>query len=216
MVKSSNKPSNKSKPPIDPVYSDEITAHETLVNKSEVNKIPEELELTENDVTSKRIIISALIILFIMGVIGFLTFGISQSNKANNVNLASSPASYSTSITNISASTGKIDDVAASISTTIPTSLPTVKNDAPISAITPYRASNTKIRFGNNYKLGDIKSTTYITIKGDTLWQIAQGRYGSGYAWVKIAQINNLTRPLPNGTPLNLPIGFKLILPNLP
>lgn len=36
---------------------------------------------------------------------------------------------------------------------------------------------------------------TYTVVKGDYLWKIAVEQLGDGYAWVKIAQINNLANP---------------------
>ncbi len=59
----------------------------------------------------------------------------------------------------------------------------------------------------NDYKPGDIKGDTYTVVWGDTLWEIAEGRYGSGFDWMKIKDANSdgVSR-LPNGK-------WALILP---
>lgn len=40
-----------------------------------------------------------------------------------------------------------------------------------------------------------ITGSTYTVKKGDFLWEIAVRAYGDGFAWVKIAQANNLANP---------------------
>ncbi len=58
------------------------------------------------------------------------------------------------------------------------------------------------------YSKGDIVSKTYVVQKGDTLWQIAKGYYGSGFQWKKILNANSSKIGfLPNGEQ-------ALILPN--
>jgi nucleoid-associated protein YgaU len=47
----------------------------------------------------------------------------------------------------------------------------------------------------------------HTVLKGETLWSIAEGSYGSGYNWVDIKKANNLTTD-------NIEIGQKLIIPN--
>ena len=39
------------------------------------------------------------------------------------------------------------------------------------------------------------KDTSYTVVKGDDLWNIALGEYGSGYKWVGIATANKLANP---------------------
>lgn len=36
---------------------------------------------------------------------------------------------------------------------------------------------------------------TYVVVKGDSLWKIAESKYGDGNMWVKIADKNNLKKP---------------------
>lgn len=52
-----------------------------------------------------------------------------------------------------------------------------------------------------------ISSTTYTVKEGDTLWNIAEKKYNSGYNWVDIQKANKLTNPdfLFAGTKLTLP-----------
>lgn len=49
----------------------------------------------------------------------------------------------------------------------------------------------------------------YQVQEGDSLWKISQGKYGSGYNWVDIAEENGLT------TPDFLAVGQKLTLPKV-
>jgi len=63
----------------------------------------------------------------------------------------------------------------------------------------------------NDYKKGDIKGNIYTIVRGDTLWEIAEAVYGSGYEWKKIAKVNGV-KYLPNGNPLIVP-GQMLTLP---
>ncbi len=51
--------------------------------------------------------------------------------------------------------------------------------------------------------------TTYTVQKGDHLWKIAENFYNSGYNWVDIAQVNNLT------TPNSIEVNQKLIIPKV-
>ncbi|OGK19493.1 hypothetical protein A3G67_04215 [Candidatus Roizmanbacteria bacterium RIFCSPLOWO2_12_FULL_40_12] len=52
-----------------------------------------------------------------------------------------------------------------------------------------------------------ITGSEYIVKEGDTLWDIAQGSYGDGYAWNRIAQANSLANPdiIEVGQKLSLP-----------
>lgn len=65
-----------------------------------------------------------------------------------------------------------------------------------------------------DYNSGDIKGTTHTVVKGDTLWEIAQAKYGDPYMWTKIRDANlDKIGTLPNGNPLITP-GQVLILPD--
>ena len=53
----------------------------------------------------------------------------------------------------------------------------------------------------NNYDPGDIASGTYTVVWGDTLWEIAEAKYGSGSEWGKIKDANlEKIGFLPNGS----------------
>ncbi|OGC50201.1 hypothetical protein A2716_03245 [candidate division WWE3 bacterium RIFCSPHIGHO2_01_FULL_40_23] len=53
----------------------------------------------------------------------------------------------------------------------------------------------------NDYKPGDIKGSQYNVRSGDTLWEIAEGRYGNGSEWTKILSANSSKIGfLPNGS----------------
>lgn len=63
----------------------------------------------------------------------------------------------------------------------------------------------------NDYKFGDITGSNHTVVRGDTLWEISEGRYGTGSEWVKIEN-KNKTGYLNNGNPLIVP-GQNLVLP---
>lgn len=92
---------------------------------------------------------------------------------------------------------------------------PEVKNGMVVTNKGNFRVTSNTYRRGNTYKAGDIKGDSYTVKKGDTLWQIAQGRYGSGYAWTAIDNANGGFPLLKNGKPNNVPVGYNLILPRI-
>jgi len=52
-----------------------------------------------------------------------------------------------------------------------------------------------------NYEEGDINKGEYIVKSGDTLWEIAEAVYGSGFEWKKILENNKSSIGfLPNGS----------------
>lgn len=58
--------------------------------------------------------------------------------------------------------------------------------------------------------IGETSSTStsaYTIREGDTLWSIAEEKYNDGYAWVKIAEANELVNPnvIEEGQTLDLP-----------
>ena len=66
----------------------------------------------------------------------------------------------------------------------------------------------------NDYQKGDITGSSHIVIKGDTLWEISEGKYGEGKEWMKIKNANStVVGTLRNGNPLIIP-GQNLSLPN--
>ena len=66
----------------------------------------------------------------------------------------------------------------------------------------------------NDYQSGDIKGRTYTVVSGDTLWEIAQAKYGDPYMWTKILDANSGSiGQLANGNPLIIP-GQILVLPD--
>lgn len=66
----------------------------------------------------------------------------------------------------------------------------------------------------NNYAQGDISGNQYTVKRGDTLWEIAEARYGSGFEWDKILEANKDSIGfLANGSQALIEIGQVLVLP---
>ena len=66
----------------------------------------------------------------------------------------------------------------------------------------------------NNYNPGDIGGGSYTVKRGDTLWEIAEARYGSGFSWTKILEANkDQIGFLPNGQQSLIHVGDILALP---
>ena len=65
-----------------------------------------------------------------------------------------------------------------------------------------------------DYQVGDVSGDEYTIKKGDTLWEIAEARYGSGFEWEKILSANkDKIGFLPNGSQALIEVGQTLILP---
>ncbi|MBW6441705.1 LysM peptidoglycan-binding domain-containing protein [Patescibacteria group bacterium] len=66
----------------------------------------------------------------------------------------------------------------------------------------------------NDYQEGDIEGDTHTVVEGDTLWEIAEAVYGSGFEWGKILEANKDSIGfLPNGTQALIIPGQVLVLP---
>jgi len=66
----------------------------------------------------------------------------------------------------------------------------------------------------NDYEEGDIKGDSYTVVEGDTLWEIAEAVYGSGFEWGKILQANSDSIGyLPNGSQALIIPGQVLEIP---
>lgn len=60
----------------------------------------------------------------------------------------------------------------------------------------------------------EVETSTYTVTKGDTLWNIALAKYGSGEEWTQILEANEgKIEFLPNGTQARIEIGTVLVLP---
>lgn len=65
-----------------------------------------------------------------------------------------------------------------------------------------------------DYKEGDIKGPTYTVQAGDTLWEIAEAVYGSGFEWTRILEANSADIGyLPDGSQALIVPGQLLKLP---
>lgn len=74
--------------------------------------------------------------------------------------------------------------------------------------------TSTEAWVATDYKEGDVSGETYTVKSGDTLWEIAEARYGSGFEWTKILEANkDKVGFLPNGTQALIEVGAELTLP---
>ncbi|MFC1755945.1 LysM peptidoglycan-binding domain-containing protein [Patescibacteria group bacterium] len=65
-----------------------------------------------------------------------------------------------------------------------------------------------------DYQEGDISGSNYVVKSGDTLWEIAEARYGNGAEWTKILGENaSEIGYLPNGQQALIMPGQTLVLP---
>src|SRR4030066_837097 len=65
----------------------------------------------------------------------------------------------------------------------------------------------------NDYQKGEITGNSYIVKAGDTLWELAEAKYGNGYEWTKILEANtNQIGYLPGGEQALIVPGQSLVL----
>lgn len=66
-----------------------------------------------------------------------------------------------------------------------------------------------------DYKSGDITGDSHTVVWGDTLWEISEARYGSGFEWKKILNANlDIVGYLPDGSRALIIPGQVLALPD--
>jgi LysM repeat protein len=82
------------------------------------------------------------------------------------------------------------------------------------AAVTAAKIADTGRWTATNYEFGDITTGEYTVKLGDTLWEIAEAAYGTGYKWTLILEVNKANIGfLPNGSQALIWPGQKLILP---
>ncbi len=82
------------------------------------------------------------------------------------------------------------------------------------AAVTAAKIADTGRWTATNYEFGDITTGEYTVKLGDTLWEIAEAAYGTGYKWTLILEVNKADIGfLPNGSQALIWPGQKLILP---
>jgi len=71
----------------------------------------------------------------------------------------------------------------------------------------------TSVWVATNYSSGDITGSSWTVNRGDTLWEIAEARYGSGSEWTKILEANKDSIGfLANGSQALIEVGQTLVL----
>lgn len=183
----------------------------------------------QSDSTMKNIAIAALVILLLLAGIGFLIFGLVQSvgnddndgdNKTETTDNNDDKDNDNKGSVNGDAASDSDNDDQDDDKNNDDTddnngSNPTGNRDISSANAGRFPTTNVAYRRGNDYKFGDIKGDSYTVRRGDTLWQIAEARYGSGYAWTEINKANGNFRNLPNGKPVLIRSGQTIILPEL-
>lgn len=204
-----------------------VTNKPATAPKPEVKKEAATAAVADEPAGASSIVLAAIVILLILGGLGFLAFGLIQS-----INNQSRPTDNSAQVTATPSPTGAVtadgetdnDDETdnntdggslngGGISTEGDNGSAEVP-ETPVRT-SKYVATDSYYRYGNDYKFGDITGERHVVKRGDTLWQIAEARYGTGYAWVDIDRANGGFPLLPNGTPVNMPVGYNLVLPAL-
>lgn len=91
-----------------------------------------------------------------------------------------------------------------------------IKDSAPKTETVRAVTSTTSTTYGiNDYSSGDIKAGKYVVKAGDTLWEIAEAVYGTGFDWQQIADANpSLVYTLANGN-VGIDTGVTLTIPAL-
>lgn len=124
------------------------------------------------------------------------------------------------SIENAGEITGEIEQGSGSI---LPVAVSTDKNSEITGhSIEGYKKAQkitaeivaTGIWKATDYVVGDIIANSYTVQSGDTLWEIAEAYYGSGFEWKIILEANKSNIGfLPNGSQALIIPGQKLYLP---
>jgi nucleoid-associated protein YgaU len=177
---------------------------------------------------SKNIVVAALIIILLLAGIGFLIFGLIQSvtdddddTPDTTVELVGENDEDGEEDGDQQETEGEETQEQGSVSDEALTDQEEAAEDqgevsgASSEQTSKYAPTSTVYKAGNDYEFGDIEGSTYVVKKGDTLWQIAEARYGTGYAWVDINNANGEFPLLPDGTPVFLRIGQTIVLPDL-
>lgn len=175
---------------------------------------------------SRNIFISAVIVILILGGISLLAIGLLQSTNTFNLGGVSDAAPTEnnttdkadlTSSTDISDSGEDTDSSNSNQASELVSKTSaqefSEQNQIETNLSEKYPTTNTTYLRGNDYQFGDITSDSYEVQAGDTLWQIAEAKYGSGYAWVEIDRANGNFPLLNSGEPVKLIVGDVIVLP---
>lgn len=135
---------------------------------------------------------------------GFLAYNIFSKPAAPQTLTPEQAAQTTQPATGENQTTPAAGDNGSSQTTTGQTTQPATQNQAGNSASAGTTASTNAAWTPLAHATGSISGSEYTVQSGDTLWEIAQGRYGSGYKWYLIAQANGV---------VNNSLGYPLIYP---
>jgi nucleoid-associated protein YgaU len=80
---------------------------------------------------------------------------------------------------------------------------------------TPETAATTEAWTANDLAPNSIGDGSYTVQRGDTLWEIAEARYGSGFEWTRLLEANkDAVGFLPDGSQALIEVGQTLVLPS--
>jgi len=161
-------------------------------------KDSEKVTVNQNKPSFLSNLISAIVALLFVGVAGYFIY----TNFSDDLGL-DTPDSGDSNLVEVTDDTNDIDD----------TDTPDANNEDNIIANSTVREDINDIETGtgtggsvfgqwvaNNYDRGDISRGSYTVKSGDTLWELAEGAYGSGYEWtIILANNSDNIGFLPNG-----------------
>ncbi len=146
------------------------------------------------------------IIVVIVATVTLLTFVKGKNETSKLSEIKEQTAAVLTQEISQSSPTPIITKSSSNIKQLVPSKVQATSTENKVSSVQKSKISGNDGKIALNKK--SIDDSNYTVVKGDTLWNIAERKYKSGYKWVEIQKTNKLV----NANLLH--IGTKLILPN--